>query len=121
MMMGSRMACAQGAKAFDGAVEVHEMRCHLLNAAILALALSACGDKTSETLSGPVAVQSSPTTNPAAMTKGPIIVMLGDSLTAGYQLASGSALPAALQHVFDDNGIPAKFVNAGVSGDTTAD
>ena len=55
------------------------------------------------------------------MTKGPVIVMLGDSLTAGFQLASGAALPAALQHVFDDRSIPAKFVNAGVSGDTTAD
>lgn len=51
----------------------------------------------------------------------PVIVMLGDSLTAGFQLPAGSALPAALQHVFDERDIPAKFVNAGVSGDTTAD
>jgi acyl-CoA thioesterase-1 len=47
--------------------------------------------------------------------------MLGDSLTAGFQLPAGNALPAALQRVFDDRAIPAKFVNAGVSGDTTAD
>src|SRR6185295_855377 len=119
MMMGSRMACAQGAKAFDGACEVHELRCHQLAAVVFALGLAACGDKTTETLSGPVAVQSTGTTNP--MTKGPVIIMLGDSLTAGYQLASGAALPAALQHVYDDRGIPAKFVNAGVSGDTPAD
>jgi acyl-CoA thioesterase-1 len=47
--------------------------------------------------------------------------MLGDSLTAGYQLPAGSALPAALQREFEGLGVPARFVNAGVSGDTTAD
>jgi acyl-CoA thioesterase-1 len=51
----------------------------------------------------------------------PILVMLGDSLTAGYNLPAGNALPAALQRKFDADGVKAKFVNAGVSGDTTAD
>jgi acyl-CoA thioesterase-1 len=51
----------------------------------------------------------------------PVIVMLGDSLTAGYNLAAGNALPAALQRKFDADGVEAKFINAGVSGDTTAD
>ena len=51
----------------------------------------------------------------------PVIVMLGDSLTAGYNLAAGNALPAALQRTFDADGVKAKFINAGVSGDTTAD
>jgi acyl-CoA thioesterase-1 len=51
----------------------------------------------------------------------PVIVMLGDSLTAGYNLPAGNALPAALQRKFDGDGVKAKFVNAGVSGDTTAD
>lgn len=51
----------------------------------------------------------------------PIIVMLGDSLTAGFQLPAGNALPAALQRDFDARNVAATFVNAGVSGDTTAD
>jgi acyl-CoA thioesterase-1 len=51
----------------------------------------------------------------------PVIVMLGDSLTAGFELPAGAALPAALQREFDERGVPARFVNAGVSGDTTGD
>ena len=45
----------------------------------------------------------------------PVIVMLGDSLTAGYGLAAEYALPAQLQRQFPD----ARFINAGVSGDTS--
>ena len=51
----------------------------------------------------------------------PVIVVLGDSLTAGYQLPPGNALPAAIQRDLDAKGVRAKLVNAGVSGDTTAD
>jgi acyl-CoA thioesterase-1 len=51
----------------------------------------------------------------------PVVVMLGDSLTAGYQLASDAALPDAVQRMLDDRGIKVKVVNAGGSGDTTAD
>jgi acyl-CoA thioesterase-1 len=54
-------------------------------------------------------------------TSAPVIVMLGDSLTAGYQLAAGEALPAAIQRRFDAAGVAATLVNAGVSGDMTAD
>jgi acyl-CoA thioesterase-1 len=50
-----------------------------------------------------------------------VIVMLGDSLTAGFQLPAGAALPAALQREFEGRGVPGRFVNAGVSGDTTGD
>jgi acyl-CoA thioesterase I len=87
---------------------------------VLAL-LAACGQKEPETLSGPIAIEAD-SGDPSAVTQAaPIIVMLGDSLTAGFQLPAGAALPAALQRDFDDKGIKAKFVNAGVSGDTTAD
>ncbi|MDZ4759967.1 MAG: arylesterase [Alphaproteobacteria bacterium] len=61
-------------------------------------------------------------TGEAAVTETiPVIVFLGDSLTAGYQLAPGAALPAAIQRRFDRDGVKARLVNAGVSGDTTAD
>lgn len=47
--------------------------------------------------------------------------MLGDSLTAGYGLRAHEALPARLQQALEQLGAPATVVNAGVSGDTTAD
>ena len=51
---------------------------------------------------------------------GPTIVMLGDSLTAGYQLPADAALPAQLEGALGAEGVAARLINAGVSGDTTA-
>ncbi|HOY77878.1 MAG TPA: arylesterase [Hyphomonadaceae bacterium] len=51
----------------------------------------------------------------------PTVVMLGDSLTAGYELSESEALPAVVERMLADKGVKAKVVNAGVSGDTTAD
>jgi acyl-CoA thioesterase-1 len=52
---------------------------------------------------------------------GPIrIVALGDSLTAGYGLAPGEALPDVLQRLLRAEGQGVEIQNAGVSGDTTA-
>jgi acyl-CoA thioesterase I len=47
------------------------------------------------------------------------IVVLGDSLTAGYGLAASEAFPAQLQRALDAGGLAVKVANAGVSGDTT--
>ncbi|MEP7209465.1 MAG: arylesterase, partial [Alphaproteobacteria bacterium] len=82
----------------------------------------ACGDKTATPTSAPAAAASQDASRDANVTDTrPVIVMLGDSLTAGYQLPPGNALPAAIQRDLDAKGIKAKMVNAGVSGDTTAD
>jgi len=51
----------------------------------------------------------------------PRIVALGDSLTAGLGLLPDQAFPARLQARLAAQGIAAEVVNAGVSGDTTAD
>ncbi len=51
----------------------------------------------------------------------PKVVVLGDSLTAGYGVRSTEAYPALLQREIDSAGLVARVVNAGVSGDTTAD
>ena len=51
----------------------------------------------------------------------PTVVMLGDSLTAGYDLSDDEALPAVVERLLAAKGVQAHFVNAGVSGDTTAD
>ena len=48
------------------------------------------------------------------------ILMLGDSLTAGYGLASRDALPARLEAALRGRGLDVRVINAGVSGDTTA-
>lgn len=48
------------------------------------------------------------------------ILMLGDSLTAGYGLASRDALPARLEAALRARGLDARVIDAGVSGDTTA-
>lgn len=85
-----------------------------------ALVLAGCEDNISD---GRPLVASEPLADSSAEMNetDPVIVMLGDSLTAGFELPASAALPAALQREFDDRGVPARFVNAGVSGDTTAD
>ena len=49
------------------------------------------------------------------------IVALGDSLTAGLGLPGDAAFPARLERALAGKGIAAQVVNAGVSGDTSAD
>jgi acyl-CoA thioesterase-1 len=48
------------------------------------------------------------------------ILILGDSITAGYGLAPEEAYPALLQKKAHAESLPWEVVNAGVSGDTTA-
>ncbi|WP_295850217.1 arylesterase [Tardiphaga sp.] len=48
------------------------------------------------------------------------LVVLGDSLSAGYGLAASSAFPVRLQAALKDKGIATDMINAGVSGDTTS-
>jgi len=60
-------------------------------------------------------------TTPAATTKTKTIVFFGNSLTAGYGLASPTeAFPALIQGKIDSAGLPYNVVNAGVSGETTS-
>jgi acyl-CoA thioesterase-1 len=48
------------------------------------------------------------------------LMMLGDSITAGYGLARGEALPARLEAALRARGRAVRVIDAGVSGDTTA-
>lgn len=50
----------------------------------------------------------------------PVVLVLGDSLTAGYGLPPGKAFPEQLQDALGEQGIAAKVINGGVSGDTSA-
>jgi acyl-CoA thioesterase-1 len=64
-----------------------------------------------------------PASSPTAAVSGPErrIVALGDSLFAGYGLRPAEAYPVRLEAALRARGINARIVNAGVSGDTTAD
>ena len=48
------------------------------------------------------------------------VVVLGDSLTAGYGLPPNEAFPAQLQNALRAKGVDVAVENAGVSGDTSA-
>ncbi len=48
------------------------------------------------------------------------ILILGNSITAGYGLSTEQAYPAHLQHKIDSLGLNYKVVNAGLSGETTS-
>lgn len=55
-----------------------------------------------------------------AMAEQPTIVAFGDSLSAGYNLPHTDAFPNQLEAALAEQGLNARVVNAGVSGDTTA-
>ena len=53
--------------------------------------------------------------------RAPVVLAFGDSLYAGYQLGPHESYPARLEAALAARGHPMHVVNAGVSGDTTAD
>ena len=55
-----------------------------------------------------------------AMAKPVKMVVLGDSLSAGYGLPAPAAFPVRLQKALEAKGIAVDMINAGVSGDTTS-
>lgn len=48
------------------------------------------------------------------------LLILGDSLSAGYQMAFDKAWPTLLVKQLDDSATPVSVINGSVSGDTTA-
>lgn len=57
---------------------------------------------------------------PAPQTATPLVVFLGDSLTAGLGLNEDEAYPAVVERELRKEGQDVRILNAGVSGDTTA-
>lgn len=57
--------------------------------------------------------------NPAVAASKSLLI-LGDSLTAGYGLPEQDSYPARLQDALQEKGVDVRVINAGVSGDTTA-
>jgi acyl-CoA thioesterase-1 len=96
------------------------MKCRVL-AAVLALALAACGDAPdSPAVEAPQTAAAARA--PQQATSGPErrILAFGDSLFAGYGLDDGQGYPDVLQASLRARGINARVIDAGVSGDTTA-
>jgi acyl-CoA thioesterase-1 len=56
----------------------------------------------------------------AVSTNSPVVLCLGDSITAGYGLDLEQAFPALLQKKIDARGWRFRVINAGQSGDTSA-
>ena len=79
--------------------------------AAAALAFGAASSEASD-------ISSVPAVSAAATAK--TIVVLGDSLAAGYGLDRTEAFPALLQGKINESGLKFQVVNAGVSGDTSA-
>jgi len=50
----------------------------------------------------------------------PAILVVGDSLSAGYGLARGESWTALLQRDLDQRGLDFRVINASISGDTTS-
>lgn len=71
-------------------------------------------------MSGALWAENAPTTNATAPSSRRRVVILGDSITAGYGLSPAQAYPALLQQKIDAAHLPFQMANAGVSGDTTA-
>lgn len=65
--------------------------------------------------------QQSPALTPNSTEGSFHLVMLGDSITAGFGLAAPEALPVQLETALRGQGQAITIVNAGVSGDTTGD
>jgi len=68
----------------------------------------------------PTPLRSPATSGAVTQSGGPLVVFLGDSLTAGLGLGLEQAYPALVADELASRGLPVRVVNAGVSGDTTA-
>ena len=97
-------------------------RRHLLLGTGAALALAACGrsepPQRAATADTRIDVEQYLPPAPAPAASGPVVTILGDSITAGLGLPAAQALPARLQAALTAAGSSLRVRGAGVSGDT---
>lgn len=95
--------------------------CHLVAFALLLAGCDGNGTKPpAPPASRPVDAGAMSSSVKAATDHRPSVAFLGDSLTAGYGLPAEQAFPAVLGKLLEQEGLPIRVLNAGVSGDTTA-
>jgi acyl-CoA thioesterase-1 len=84
--------------------------------------LAGCGKQATSDGSVPQSPPGAPSAPsvPAADRHAPLVIFLGDSLTAGHGLAAKESFPAQIESMLATEGRPVRIVNAGVSGDTSA-
>lgn len=82
----------------------------------LAIACSPAAPPPENSAEAPAAVA-----NEAVPVDAPLVVAFGDSLYAGYSLGDGEGFAPVLQRDLKARGVAAQVVNAGVSGDTSAE
>jgi len=70
--------------------------------------------------SGPATAQAPNASAPAKPDNRRVLLVFGDSISAGYGLEKDQSYPALLQKKFDQEKLPWRVVNQGVSGDTTS-
>lgn len=92
----------------------------LFPACALMISLAACQDNAKNTAPEHAATEQPQAENkPAASRKN--IIFFGNSLTAAYQLSPEEGFTHLIQLKIDSLGLPYNCVNAGLSGETTAD
>src|SRR5262245_53248777 len=88
---------------------------------LVSTACSSSGDRAAEERERPSPALADAAPPPAPIADGrPLVVMLGDSLTAGLGLDPRFAYPTLIQEKVDAAGLKFRVVNAGISGDTSA-
>ena len=94
-------------------------RClYIVVVSFLMMACTSCGEKNKPTTNEPATKKEVPSTT----TNKKIILFFGNSLTAGYGLDDVSeSFPSLIQDKIDSLHLPYKAINAGVSGETSAD
>jgi acyl-CoA thioesterase-1 len=89
-------------------------------ALLLLQPLSACSDQKAANVVVPDKVVSGSAPQEAPVADAKSIVAFGDSLYAGYGVLPQESFPSELQKALAAQGISAKVINAGVSGDTSS-
>ena len=67
-----------------------------------------------------ILTQTAKSEEPRRPLKSPTVLVLGDSLAAGFGVDPSEAFPSVLQRRAEASGITVRVINGGVSGDTTA-
>lgn len=91
------------------------MRLHFF----LVLAIATCACSHSHESSDEAKPAFAPAPPPVVADNRKVLVVFGDSLSAGFGLQAGQSFPDYLQKKLDAEGSPWRVVNLGISGDTT--
>jgi len=86
---------------------------------ILSFTILSCNNNSQKSAAQKQAAKKNPVVDSSAKKK--TILFFGNSLTAGYGVDPSEAYPALIQHKIDSLHLNYKVINAGVSGETSAD